>query len=78
MSVKFKDFADNTSKVNRFGIPTSQILHDLTLFKMEQVKDTTLPPVTSPDYDVALFSCYHEIFSDMCIALNSYCKTHEY
>ncbi len=55
---------------NRYGIPYNQMLHDLTILKMERMSDLRV------DCNDKFIACYFNTMSDLNDALNHYKATH--
>lgn len=57
---------------NFYGISYNQMLHDLTILKMQRMNN--LPTDCNDD----LISCYYNTISDLNDALNHYIETHPF
>ncbi len=62
---------------NRYGISYNQMLHDLTILKMQHMDNLSVKHDSSNnEYDEKLISCYYKTISDLNDALNNYKETH--
>ncbi len=64
---------------NRYGISYKQMLHDLTILKMQHMDNLSIKHNDNDaEYDKKLISCYYETISDLNDALNYYKETHHF
>ncbi len=67
------------NSINHYGISYSQMLHDLTILKMQHMDSLSVKHGDNDnEYNNKLISCYYETISDLNDALNNYIENHDF